>query len=75
MLEGIATIEKQGYQALRDLGGPQIKRLFTAGGGAKNPVWTAMRQRIVCPQMEQAANSEASVGAAFLCLRWAEQRN
>lgn len=71
ILESIARIERQGYDALAKLGAPDIERLFTAGGGAQNPAWTAMRKRIVCPQMEQAMNSEASVGTAFLCLQWA----
>lgn len=73
LLESIARIEKQGYDALAGLGAPPIGRLFTAGGGAQNPVWTAMRKRIVCPSMEKAANSEASVGTAFLCLQWARK--
>lgn len=72
MLESIARIERQGYDALAKLGGPTIGRLFTAGGGAQNPVWTAMRQRLVCPRMETSANSEASVGTAFLGLHWSK---
>lgn len=71
MLESIARIENQGYQALASLGGPPIHRLFTAGGGAQNSVWTAIRRRLVCSQMEQAGNDQASVGTAFLCLQWA----
>lgn len=72
MLESIARIEKQGYDVLAGLGGPPIGRLFTAGGGAKNPVWTAMRRRIVSSNMKQATHGEASVGAAFICLQWAK---
>lgn len=75
MLESIARIEKQGYDALAGLGGPPIGRLFTAGGGAQNPVWTRMRQRIVSPHIEEASNSEASVGTAFLCQQWASRSN
>lgn len=75
ILEGIARIERHGYDALAGVGGPPIGRLFTAGGGAQNPVWNAMRKRIVSSHMEQAANSEASVGTAFLCLQWAERQN
>lgn len=75
MLESIARIEKQGYDALNRLGGPPIGRLFTAGGGARNPAWTAIRNRVVCSQMEDAANSEASVGTAFLCRRWAQMHS
>ncbi|CAN0596202.1 unnamed protein product, partial [Ectocarpus sp. 12 AP-2014] len=43
MLEGIARIEAVGYARLVELGSPTPRRVFTAGGGAKNPVWTVMR--------------------------------
>lgn len=75
MLESIARIERQGYDALAGLGGPPISRLFTAGGGAQNPIWTSMRKRIVSPHMEEASNSEANVGTAFLCRQWAGRNN
>ena len=47
MLEGIARIEAEGYRCLVELGAPAPKRLLTAGGGARNPVWTAIRQRSI----------------------------
>ena len=39
LLEGIARIEAEGYKKLTDLGAVTPKRIFTAGGGHKNPAW------------------------------------
>jgi sugar (pentulose or hexulose) kinase len=47
LLEGIAEIERQGWQRLRELGAPPIQRVITLGGGAHNPRWRQMRQRIL----------------------------
>lgn len=69
MLEGIARIEKQGYDALAALGGPLIKRLFTAGGGAQNPTWTEMRRKLVSANLQTPLHNEASVGVAFMVLQ------
>lgn len=67
MLESIARIEAQSYARLTELGSPAPRRVFTAGGGAKNPVWTAMRERLLGVPVEQADEAEASVGVARLC--------
>ncbi|MBO6673791.1 MAG: FGGY-family carbohydrate kinase [Rhizobiales bacterium] len=69
MLESIARIEAQGYARLTELGAPAPKRVLTAGGGAKNPVWTAIRERHLGVPIVQADESEASVGVARLCWR------
>jgi sugar (pentulose or hexulose) kinase len=69
MLEGIARIEAVGYGRLVELGSPAPRRVFTAGGGAKNPVWTAIRQRHLNTPVTQADEAEASVGVARLCWR------
>lgn len=69
MLEGIARIEAVGYERLVELGSPAPRRVFTAGGGAKNPVWTAIRQRLLNTPITQADEAEASVGVARLCWR------
>lgn len=47
LLEGITAIEQQGWQRLRELGAPPIQRVITLGGGARNPRWRQMRQRIL----------------------------
>ncbi len=66
LLEGMANIEQQAWNTLRQLGAPDPTIVFTAGGGAKNPAWLAIRQaRIPCPVVV-ARHTEAAYGAALL---------
>lgn len=67
LLEGIARIEAQAYRALVSLGAPEPQRIFTAGGGAQNPAWTAIRRRMIGPQITESRSSEAATGMARLC--------
>jgi len=66
LFEGIARIEASAYSALADLGAPSPNRIFTAGGGGRNRVWTAIRRRIVSPRIVEALSSDAAYGAALL---------
>ncbi len=66
LLEGIANIERLGYQRLAELGAPWPKRVITAGGGAKNPVWIELRKRILGCDVTIAEFGEASYGVALL---------
>ena len=66
LFEGIARIEQLAYQRLGELGAPRPTRVFTAGGGAQNPVWTRIRERIIGCPIEAAGNTEASCGTARL---------
>jgi sugar (pentulose or hexulose) kinase len=68
MLEGMARIEAMAYRAIEERGGVFPKRILTAGGGAQNPVWTAIRQRIIGAEVVPAPRSEAAIGAARLPL-------
>ncbi len=68
MLEGIARIEAHGYALLASLGAPPLQNVRTAGGGARNAVWTAMRGRMLGVPMLKAAQTEAAAGAARLAL-------
>ena len=68
LLEGIARIEALGYDRLRALGAPQLRSLRSVGGGAANPVWTAMRARIVGAPLAEVAASDACVGVARLAI-------
>lgn len=70
ILAGIARVEAAGYARLTELGAPPPARVLTAGGGAANAVWTAMRGRLLAPAaVSAAANGEAAVGAALLAWR------
>jgi 7-cyano-7-deazaguanine reductase len=66
MLEGIARIEAQGYELLHKLGAPEITRVYTAGGGAKNPAWERIRERILQVSMKKARSGHAAYGSALL---------
>ncbi len=47
LLHGIARIEQRGYDRFVELGGPELRQVFTSGGGAKNPVWRQIRERLL----------------------------
>lgn len=68
LLEGIAAVEGLAYQALRGLGAPALQRVISIGGGARNPAWTAIRQRVLGVPVSVAEETEASFGAALLAL-------
>lgn len=70
MLEGMARIEVEGYRRLVELGAPKPRSLRTVGGGARNPVWRALR--LAALDMEEAStlSEEACVGVARLACAW-----
>lgn len=68
LLESIARIERQAYRAMADHGAPLPERIITAGGGAANPVWTRIRERMLGVPIVQATAPEAAVGAAKLAI-------
>jgi sugar (pentulose or hexulose) kinase len=68
-LEGIARIEAEGYARLAELGAPRPRRIASIGGGAANPVWTAMRQRVLGVPVTAAEHQDAAYGAALIALR------
>ncbi len=66
LLEGIGSIEAEGYKKLKALGATPPQRIFTAGGGNKNPAWKQIRERITGIDVLDAAHSEACYGSALL---------
>ncbi len=71
LLEGIAKVEKRGYDLLMELGVmPALSRIRTAGGGAKNEKWTSIRRRIMgLKDIDVSDNMEAAYGAALIAKR------
>ncbi len=69
ILEGIAQIEKQGYQLLAKLGAPYPDTIKTTGGGAGNRAWTEIRRRILAIPIIETHHNQAAYGAALLALR------
>ena len=72
LLEGMAAIEAEGYKKLEALGTVPVKRIFTAGGGSKNPAWTKIREQASGIEILPAMHSEACFGSALLALRSSE---
>jgi sugar (pentulose or hexulose) kinase len=68
ILEGIARIEAEGYELLARLGATPVKRVLTAGGGAKNQTWQEMRARLIGVPVTSLRHTEAAFGAARLAL-------
>jgi len=66
LLEGIARIEADAYKKLNRLGAAPVKRLFTTGGGSKNPAWTTIREQINGVNVINSEYNEASYGSALL---------
>jgi sugar (pentulose or hexulose) kinase len=66
LLQGLARIEAAGYARLAGLGAPPLVRVVSNGGGAKNGVWRAMRERMLAVPVSSASNSEAAYGCALL---------
>ncbi len=72
ILEGIAQIEKQGYELLHQLGAPRPHRVISIGGGAANQPWRKIRQALLGIPVTCASQSQAAYGAALLALQACE---
>ena len=68
LLESIARIEALGYQLLNQFGATPLTRVYTAGGGAKNPAWQKIRQRHLQVSILRPMHTEAAYGTALLAM-------
>ncbi|MEG4483833.1 FGGY-family carbohydrate kinase [Microcoleus sp. D2_18a_B4] len=66
LLESIARIEARGYQLLQELGATPLTKVYTAGGGAKNSVWSAIRKRYLKVPVVTPIHTAAAYGSALL---------
>jgi len=64
LLEGLSEIERIAYASLQELGAPTLKRVFTAGGGARNQAWTRIRAAKLGVPVGNALSYNASTGVA-----------
>ena len=68
LLEGLARIEAQGWAALQRLGAEPVQRVISLGGGARNPQWRMIRQRILGVPVLNRPQCSAASGMARLAL-------
>ncbi|MCW9024445.1 MAG: FGGY-family carbohydrate kinase [Gammaproteobacteria bacterium] len=66
ILESLARIETDGYQKLEQCGAPYPTTVRTSGGGAKNKIWSTMREQQLKIPVISATHTEAAYGAALL---------
>ncbi|CAG9465822.1 unnamed protein product [Pedinophyceae sp. YPF-701] len=71
ILEALTSVEASAYAVLAEMGATPVKEVLTAGGGAKNPKWQAMREAAIGVPVRAAEQGQASYGAALLALRGA----
>jgi sugar (pentulose or hexulose) kinase len=69
LLESIARIEARGYQLLQEFGATPLTKVYTAGGGAKNLVWSAIRKRYLKVPVVTPIHTAAAYGMALLAMR------
>ncbi len=69
LLEGLARIEALGYQTLEQLGASPLRRVYSAGGGAQNSTWQAIRVRQLQIPILVSPQTEAAYGTARLAQR------
>ncbi|MEH1835772.1 MAG: FGGY-family carbohydrate kinase [Nostoc sp.] len=68
LLESIARIEGRGYELLQRMGADKLSRVYTAGGGAANDTWTAIRARYLQVPVVASVYTEAAYGTALLAM-------
>ena len=68
IFEGLAEIENQGWQRLKNLGLDYPKRIITMGKGAKNIQWQRIRERVIKIPIKRNLKPPA-IGAAIIALK------
>jgi len=70
LLESMARIEAKGYRLLQKLGADPLTYVYTAGGGAANATWTAIRQRYLQVPIAVVASGEDTQDHVTLPTQW-----
>jgi len=65
-LEGVACLEKLGFERLEALGAQVRGPVASAGGGSRSAVWSAIRATVLDRELELARHAETGFGAALL---------
>ncbi len=68
LLEGLAAIERAGWQRLADLGAPPVQRVISLGGGAGNSQWRLIRQGLLGLPVLNRPRCTAAQGMAKLAI-------
>jgi sugar (pentulose or hexulose) kinase len=66
VLEGVAFVERMGYERLAALGAEATPPVRTAGGGSASPVWSSIRATVLGVPVTSSASAETAFGACIL---------
>ena len=66
VLEGVAFVERLGYERLAALGAKAIPPLGTAGGGSRSPLWSAIRSTVLGVPVVRSPSADTAFGACVL---------
>jgi len=66
VLEGVAFVERLGYERLRELGSTVEQPLRSAGGGSGSDSWTAIRATVLGMEIVRPSSAETAFGACML---------
>tara|TARA_Y100001978_G_scaffold74214_1_gene66515 strand:- start:11 stop:1240 length:1230 start_codon:yes stop_codon:yes gene_type:complete len=67
IFEGLANIELNGWNKIKELTGSFPKKIISIGGGAKNPQWRSIRQKCLNIPII-SCNKNTSYGSALIAL-------
>lgn len=65
-LQGVAFLERLGYEVLEAVTGEPVGEVYTAGGGARSDVWNQLRADVTRRVLHRPASTESAFGAAVL---------
>ena len=68
LFEGLAEIEKKGWEKLQEIGVPLPTKIISIGTGAKNIQWQKIRERIIGIPIKKRTQPPA-MGAAMIALK------
>ena len=67
LFEGLVNIELKGWEKIKELTGTYPTKIITIGGGAKNPQWRSIREKILKVPIINS-NKTTSFGSALIAL-------
>jgi len=65
-MEGVAYVERWGYELFESLGAPVGKTVYATGGGARSDTWLRVRANVLNRAMARADVAESAMGAAII---------
>jgi len=65
-MEGVAYIERWGYELFESLGAPVRDTIYATGGGARSDIWLQVRANVLDRKIARASVAESAMGAAII---------